>query len=346
MATVYPPRFRGEHESERPAYEALSRLPDPWRVFHGLSWLSPGNPPRDGEADFVILHPEHGLYVLENKGGDVLLEGGVWYRRTRNGLKTVPKGPFKQATSSKHTLLRFLNDRARIGRIRAGHGVIFPDVVVDGDLGREAQRGVIVDREDLEDAQGTIERLVAFWAGDGDRITQGGLDQITSLLAPTLQIRPLLREAVHEARERLIQLTEEQVQLLDLLGGNRQFIAYGGAGTGKTVLAVEQARRLVRQGFGGDQPILLVCFNRPLGNYLREVLSTDDGIVTGSFQSFCWQLANEPASRFHETRVSNGGTKNSRHSPLRWRRRQDSGHQLWSSTRDRISTPTGGTTCV
>jgi hypothetical protein len=62
------------HDSERVVYEALRELPAGFVVLHSFPWLRPtrdlsGEPLREGEADFVILHPERGLLVLEVKGG-------------------------------------------------------------------------------------------------------------------------------------------------------------------------------------------------------------------------------------------------------------------------------------
>lgn len=299
MALVYPPQFRSAgHESERPAYVALSRLPDPWRVFHGVGWVAPGGVAIDGEADFVLIHPEHGLFVLENKGGDVVVHDGIWYRRYRGGLSEIPKNPFEQATSSKHQLLRYLSSRAGLGFVRAGHGVVLPEVAIDGDLGPAAPREVIFDRNDLEDPKNAVQRMISYWGGRSDRIPDGVLDQITQLLAPTLQIRPLLKDDIDDVRARLIRLTDEQVRLLDLIGGNRSFIAYGGAGTGKTVLAVEQAKRLVRSGFADEgKPVLLVCFNQLLGDHLVDLLADEPGIEAGRFLSLCRRFAAEAGER-------------------------------------------------
>lgn len=293
MARVYPPRFRAQgHESERSAYMALARLPDPWRVFHSVAWLAPGDRAADGEADFVLVHPDHGLFVLENKGGNVVMHDNVWFRRTANGLVELPKNPAEQATGSKHQLLRLLKTRAGLGFVRAGHGVVLPDVAVDGDLGPGVPRQIILDRNDLDDIGAAILRMVEFWGGRSERIPEGILDRVTQVLAPTIEVRPLLRDDVDDAKARLIRLTEEQVRLLDLVGGNRSFIAYGGAGTGKTVLATEQARRLARAGFGEDKgPVLLVCFNQLLGDHLTELLADEPLVRAGRYLSLCWRLA-------------------------------------------------------
>ena len=53
----------------------------------------------------------------------------------------------------------------------------------------------------------------------------------------------------------------------------------GAAGTGKTVLALEAARRASARGARTG----LICFNRLLGDWLRAEIGQRDGILVGSY---------------------------------------------------------------
>jgi hypothetical protein len=64
----------------------------------------------------------------------------------------------------------------------------------------------------------------------------------------------------------LIQLTQEQFDSLDLLEEDPRCLFEGAAGTGKTMLALEYARRSARSGLS----VLMVCFNRLLGDWLEK----------------------------------------------------------------------------
>jgi len=64
---------------------------------------------------------------------------------------------------------------------------------------------------------------------------------------------------------RLLTLTTEQYSALDLLADNRQCLFRGAAGTGKTMLALEYAKRMASAG----NRTLLLCFNRLLGDWLH-----------------------------------------------------------------------------
>jgi len=63
--------------------------------------------------------------------------------------------------------------------------------------------------------------------------------------------------------------TEEQFEALDAIDLNPRIVFNGPAGTGKTLLAIEAARRAVSRG----RRVLLLCFNRPLGRWLQEEAS-------------------------------------------------------------------------
>ena len=63
--------------------------------------------------------------------------------------------------------------------------------------------------------------------------------------------------------------TEEQFEALDAIDGNPRIVFDGPAGTGKTLLAIEAARRAATAG----RDVLLLCFNRPLGRWLQEETS-------------------------------------------------------------------------
>ena len=83
---------------------------------------------------------------------------------------------------------------------------------------------------------------------------------------------------IERAEETLLRLTEEQYDRLDELENNLRCLFEGAAGTGKTLLAVEFARRRAR---AGDR-VLLVCFNRLLGAWLRERLQ-DSSVTAGTW---------------------------------------------------------------
>ena len=276
---MYPQRLpENASASERPIFTALQQLPDLWRVFHSVAWQSRRSGRQgDGEADFVLLHPKHGLIVIEAKGGSITIKDGDWFTSNKGGL--YPIDPFEQAVSSKHALVRYLRDAIpELPRIAAGHAVWFPKVKVSGDLSAEAPDALVLDRIDLKHAAAAINDVANHW-NLHQSIDEQSIEAITDRLAPTVTIRYTLADDVAEVEARQVELTEMQRRALAGLSRARRVLVYGGAGTGKTVLAGERARRLSADGFR----VVLTCFNRPLGDALAAEFVDNDLVTAGSF---------------------------------------------------------------
>ena len=279
MATMYPDRLPDDAApSEKPVYQTLEQLPNPWRVFHSVAWQSLRKGRQgDGEADFVLIHPRHGLIVIEAKGGSIHIRDGKWFTSNKKG--THPIDPFEQATASKHALVGYLRDTIPdLPWLDAGHGVWFPEITVSGDLTAAAPDEIVLDHNDLSKPIVAINDLVNRWGLHGT-IPDEFVEAITKHLAPTVTIRHTLADDVADVHARQLALTETQRLALAGLRRARRVIVYGGAGTGKTVLAEERARRLSADGFR----VVLTCFNRPLGDAFADEFNDNDLVTAGSF---------------------------------------------------------------
>jgi hypothetical protein len=105
---------------------------------------------------------------------------------------------------------------------------------------------------------------------------------VRGLLARDVHLRLPLGAAAREEERAIVQLTEAQFGLLDFLARQRRAAIHGGAGTGKTLLAYEKARRLAGEGFR----TLITCFNVPLETHLRAA-GTVPGLTIRRFHGLC-----------------------------------------------------------
>lgn len=283
MAKVYPEHREPEHDSERRVLDALRGLDDDWHVFHNIKWQAlRRNRQGDGETDFALFHPTKGILVIEAKGGEIALADGEFVRLLADGRERKITNPFDQAAACKRQLREFLCGSVDGLDVipRVGHAVAFPQGRVEGDLGPQGPREIVIDVDDLADITATIERIAAHW-NPPTRLDADQLASIRNLLLPSVQVRRLLADHVAEASRAIIELTEEQFEILDGLSGNRQALITGGAGTGKTVLAAERVRRLA--DLGDDARVLFVCFNRPLGDALAAEFADRPNVIAGNF---------------------------------------------------------------
>ena len=109
---------------------------------------------------------------------------------------------------------------------------------------------------------------------------------VESFLARSFKIRTPLGVELDREDERLIELTERQFLLLNVLAMRRRVLIAGCAGSGKTMLAIEKARRLYDQGFN----VLLTCFNAALAEELARKLPE---ISVLHFHGLCKELAEQ-----------------------------------------------------
>ena len=79
---------------------------------------------------------------------------------------------------------------------------------------------------------------------------------------------PSLNDRLEQVEQKLVRLTKEQAQLMQALGMNDHLVVEGGAGTGKTLLAAEYARRQLEQG----DRVLYLTYNKNLAHHVMRSL--------------------------------------------------------------------------
>ncbi|MBW7881655.1 MAG: NERD domain-containing protein [Caldilineaceae bacterium] len=249
---------------------------DEWIVLHSLD-IADHIERMAGEADFVVIVPQKGVLCLEIKAAlSIRREEGLWYY----GSKTTPdkRGPFKQASQAMHSIRQRLLKKSRnLASIPIWSAVVFPYVrfdirsgewhqwqVIDGaGLRRKPISLLIV--QVLEEARKLLEEKSAPWFDkSGNEPTLSQCEEIAKILRPDFEIFEPPRKKLERLDQEAKQYTEEQFVALDAMAANPRVVFSGPAGTGKTVLAIEAARRSRAAG----NRVLFLCYNRLLGQHL------------------------------------------------------------------------------
>jgi hypothetical protein len=110
---MMPPYCPGEAPpGERALFDALTNSPetDRWIVLHSLAIASHVRQVK-GEADFVVIVPDHGVLVIEVKSHKSVqrLPDGRWRLGTQ---APTSRGPFQQANEAMHSIKHYLTSRA------------------------------------------------------------------------------------------------------------------------------------------------------------------------------------------------------------------------------------------
>ena len=297
----------GERLVEERVRAALAGTTPGADVYANVHWLvptRPGGPPRDGETDLLVVHPEFGLLAIEVKDGTVAREAsGHWFA----GNRPLPESPFHQAMVGAHAIGDLIAADPRWGG-RPGprmlHAVAFPDTDRESlganTLGPDAPIELVIDRADLTDETTTttaLDRIFRFWSGDGARdrpLSEPDRATIREILEPTIRLRSLLRGDIEAGERALLTPTQHQLDVLRILRRERRASIEGGAGSGKTLVAIEKARQLASEGY----KTLFVCFNQPLARAVADEPDLAPFIGAGmltvtTFHELCLRLGTE-----------------------------------------------------
>lgn len=282
MAKMIPPTYHTNTSSKGEVEIFLRLRDDPttegWTVLHSLD-IAHHQKQVSGEIDFVVIVPAKGVLSVEVKACHHLeRRGGQWYY----GTSTVPdtRGPFKQASQAMHSIRKKLvaHDRSLSG-VLFWSAVIFPYVpfavqseewhswqVIDQIRFKARPVGVLLEWI-LDHARTFInENPGTAWTPRSAEPTVSQCELIADLLRPDFEFFESPKARKLRQNEELKNYTTDQFGALDAMDMNARVLFSGPAGTGKTLLAIEAARRSSESG----RKVLFLCYNRLLGRWLDE----------------------------------------------------------------------------
>ncbi len=226
---------------------------------------------KDHEVDFVVAIEGAGIVCVEVKGGEVWHDGAGWWQ-IRGGREHEIE-PVRQAREACYALRDFIEKDPRWtqGRLRWDHVIVLPHTELPADFDLpECPRWKVIDRTDLPNLVAKLREVLVRQELDRPLLSQEGIRQIaTALSGRGLPQRDVVARALVNA-DAADALTEHQAVILDAIRLLHRVEVRGGAGSGKTFLAMEQARRLAQQG----QRVALVCYSHGLASYLERIAAT------------------------------------------------------------------------
>ncbi|GAA1806091.1 ATP-binding domain-containing protein [Nostocoides veronense] len=228
---------------------------------------------REYEIDLLVLIPGAGVVVVEVKAGSVAVDDeGRWRQHTAYGEKVID--PVGQVTRAKYAARTYVESDPRWsrGRLRWGHAIVVPHSSFDDDFALpDCPRSLVHDRDDMGDL---VARLRDSLAGDRTSPvpTERDCDQIVEILrGRNLPLRDVVALAA-EREDRTERLTEEQAMILDVTRLLNRVEIRGGAGSGKTSLALAQVRSLAAgRADRPSQRVALLCYSIGLASLFKRV---------------------------------------------------------------------------
>lgn len=279
------PSFVDEHTppGERDVFNMLAAGPEDWVALHSLD-LTPWNRGRRTEIDFVVIIPDIGILCIEVKSHEnITFDGQRWHP------PEIKRSPFKQAADGRFTFYRRMRELVpRFRGVPVVHCCIFPRATFD------LMPNLSVAPWELMDIRAfhALNSSEAFCADLKTRLNDSieadaNLRPLSAALSPidvasmveacvpVQRRRPDVREEVIRREEEAASiLREQQKPVLRLSRLNDRLIVSGGAGTGKTLIAMEVARRAAERG----RRVALLCFNQLVGDWMRLQSAKTDPI--------------------------------------------------------------------
>ena len=281
IPSIKPEAFNNSF-GEMKVYEALRSLNDRYTIFYSLSWVGINENRTIGEADFVILHPDKGLMVIEVKSGEIEYKNGEWIQTNTKTRAAKRINPLNQARKSQFELMdRLYKADLDFPIPMMCYCTWFPTVEMPSErsLPPEAAKEIVLDKKSLENPEKAIDTCFGYWETKyrSVRLDQYQFRKVMDILCPYFHVVPKLKTKIEEMEASYIQLTNQQSALLDFLEEQRTAVVHGLAGTGKTVLAVEKAKRLASE----KESVLFLCYN----SFLRDMLKQNNAIPNVTFHN-------------------------------------------------------------
>jgi len=261
-----------------------------------LLWYDVPVGPNRMHPDFVVLHPRRGLLILEVKDWKLATLQSVdklsWVIAP-DGLPKTVLNPLEQARQYAHQVVDALcQDRQLVqadGR-HAGklafpwsYGVVLPNISrAQFDAAELAHalephrvlcKDEMLESVDAEDLQSRLWEMFPHLMRGALSLPM--LERVRWILFPEVRVPPAqagLFDAPDADLPDLMQVMDlQQEQLARSLGDGHRVI-HGVAGSGKTMILCYRAEYLARASTSASKPILMLCYNEPLGVKLAHIM--------------------------------------------------------------------------
>lgn len=257
--------------SELKVFEELKRLPDEYTCVWSVPWADPEHTRRSGEADFLVIHPQFPLTIIEVKGGKISSNLGRWSRLTKFGIQ-LAESPIDQAHKSREALVRkFAKMRGfpESKFIPNAAIVILTDASRSSLIGEQGYYSFVMTVEDFPSFRVSLEETMRIPTDKLNRYNQGIGKANAAFITKFFSAQPCyqvpMRSLIDLDRDNLARISREHYITNNQLELEKKVVIRGRAGTGKTVLAIQKAVREAQLG----RTTLLICFNEILASTLN-----------------------------------------------------------------------------
>ena len=271
-------------------------LPADYSIYHSVHWSRAYEKNTTfGEIDFIVMNNTGKVLVIEQKNGPL--------EETPNGLEK--SYGLKKKVISDQIQRNISNIRNKFGKqnrkgeqLNIDYLIYCPDHTVKNINAAGIDRERVVDGNSKARLSEYIERLL-----DVDVMASPALiTELHDFFLSSLHIVPDVVSYKSSQEQTYRRLLSGLSDVID----NLKFEPFrlrvtGTAGSGKTQVTVAFCDRMLEQG---RKPLLL-CFNRPLADGLREIVST--GVTVNTYHGFCREMAEATGATIDFSKIGEDG---------------------------------------
>ncbi|MFM6099374.1 MAG: NERD domain-containing protein [Dolichospermum sp.] len=285
MAKMFPPDgpCNPDLYGESTVYDLLSQLDDNFYIFQDRYWVFKNKYKciTETETDFLLVHPQKGLLILEVKGGTRFSYDGE-NDKWKSGDDISYNNPYKKQLANSKKLPLFLKEKIPDLKkmwLNCGYAVCFPHIdILEGNLAPFMEREVTLFSYDLNNLSNRINEIYRHYSSPSDRaIGKNLVEEIKNLITPQTEFKKSLSAELEDEKERIIHLTKEQEEILDgFYKASKPILIEGPAGTGKTQLAISQAISDIKS----DKFVLFLTNSQESKYYISKEISLNINTTT------------------------------------------------------------------
>ncbi|WP_230009091.1 nuclease-related domain-containing DEAD/DEAH box helicase [Microbacterium sp. Bi128] len=274
--------------AEKVLWDALKKsLPDDAVLAHSVQVR---NGRAEHEIDILVLWPGVGMAAIEVKGGLVSVDNGQWYQSDKSGKRKI-LSPVVQSQGSLHAFKNWVGDQLGTpltSRFAYMAALPYTPVPQDWEMAG-CPRTLVLDQNDVVSPADLVRTAIEREGGGASRLAPAYMERIVRRLEGTLGSGSEGSRDPKELEDAQDHLTQRQSILLQATRSLPRIRFTGGAGSGKTWLAVEKARMLCKQG----KRVGLFSYNKGLSQYLQDRVSGWHHLkpaFTGEFHDYARRL--------------------------------------------------------
>lgn len=288
-------------KSEAYFYEKLrDQLTEKFHCFFSIRWFDKVNGKRiDSECDFLVFDPGFGFLTIEVKGGIKIdidshkrwiltepdEEGNISTRELR-------ESPFAQAEKSmRYFYDNFSSEYLQTFNGAYGFAVCFPFYKVDEKIEDAADKNLIIDARHIDGLAHRINEIFHYWKSKNNAVSPFSSEQkqkFISMVHKQISLSAAAGALIPLKEKELEKINLVQDSIVDFLSNYNQVQIIGGAGTGKTYMAIKKIRREKYD----ERKLLYLCKNHELAEFVASEINDSD-VNCWDFVSYIEKILNK-----------------------------------------------------